>query len=171
MIARPCRDMLLRVFRAFQRAAADGGTVLAQRESGDLRVHATARCIHIQLRVAVLRNSPAFRGLRSAPPPSAAALAPWRSSAARLRHFFGVVGSHPLVRLGLPPPSRAAHPATPRRRQAASLPRGRSARACGEPASPPSLNEPPSPSKPPHLPFRPAFATQPQYSHYLEKSR
>ena len=44
-----------------------------------------------------------------------------------LRHFFGLVVSHPLVRPGLPPPLLAAHPAMLRRRNTAFSPRGRSA--------------------------------------------
>ena len=41
--------------------------------AGDLRVHATARSIHIQLRVAVLRNSPRPASVRSATAPTATA--------------------------------------------------------------------------------------------------
>ena len=122
-----CCAALCRVVLAFQCAAAVGGTVLTQRESGDLRVHAAARCIHIQLRVAVLRKSPAFRGLRSASPPTAAAhgtsggvrrhgFAISSGSSARTRSF-GSSSRHlrprPIPRRrvgGMPPPCLAGAP-------------------------------------------------------------
>ena len=44
-----------------------------------------------------------------------------------LRHFFGLVVSHPLARLDLPPHLLADHPAMLRRRNTSSSPRGRSA--------------------------------------------
>ena len=66
---------------AFQCAACFAATVLARREMADSRVLATARHIHICLRVAVLRDSSHFRGFRPAAAPTVTALGTLGSSA------------------------------------------------------------------------------------------
>ena len=87
-------------------AATVVGTVLAQRQNGDLRVRATARRMHIRRRVAVLRKSPVFRGLRPASPPTAAALGTFGCSS----RCCGASVSLPFPAPPLPAPSRRYAP-------------------------------------------------------------
>ena len=81
---------------AFQRAACFAATVLARREMADSRVLATARHIHICLRVAVLRDSSHFRGFRSAGGGEA-------SRAWHPREFGAVLGVSASLPLPAPP--------------------------------------------------------------------
>ena len=120
--------------------------------AGDLRVHATTRSIHIQLRVAVLRNSPRPASVRSATAPTATA------------HVTLVAfGGTTFVFLRARRPATTHRAASSRRLRArpiprcivagipASSPRGRSARASAEPSPPDGLLQDSDPSKPPAL--------------------
>ena len=115
-----------------------------------LRVHATARSIHIQLRVAVLRSPPRPESLRSA------------SAAKQTAHGTLVAfGGTTFVFLRARRPATTHRAASSRRLRArpiprcivagipASSPRGRSARASAEPSPPNGLLQSASSSKPP----------------------
>ena len=102
---------------AVQRAVAFGATVLARRETVDSRVLATSRQSRDCLRVAVLRDSPRFRGFRSAAAPIATAHATLVAFVASL----GLSVSFPFRVLPLPRFCLAICGAMLRRRNTAFL--------------------------------------------------
>ena len=113
---------------------------------GDLRVHATARCIHIQLRVAVLRNSPSICfGVLGCGPDRGRAWHLWSSSAARPAPFLRARRLAP-ARAPRPPDAFARGPSRDASSAGYRLLASRAYRGkCAAPALAPSLNEPPRP--------------------------
>ena len=113
---------------------------------GDLRVHATARCIHIQLRVAVLRNSPSICfGVRGCGPDRGRAWHLWSSSAARPTPFLRARRLEP-ARAPRPPAAFARGPSRDASSAEYRLLASRAFRGkCAAPALAHSLNEPPPP--------------------------
>ena len=117
---------------------------------GVLRVHATARSIHIQLRVAVLRSPPRPESLRSAGGgETSRACHPVRVRRHDLRLSSGSSSRNRSQPLGLPRPASAICGAIRRRRDTAFLVSLASVGAVREPAARLSLLQSDSPSKPP----------------------
>ena len=137
----------------------------------DLRVHATARRMHIRRRVAVLRNSARPASVR----PAAAAVV---AAFCTLAEFGGTAFAFLRARRLAPAPRAAAPAALPRHlRRGASSPEYRllaplaSGGQCREPLWRVSLNEPPSPSKPPHPSMRQVCIPQPLHLPLHEKTQ
>ena len=112
------------------------------REMADSRVLATARHIHICLRVAVLRDSPHFRGFRPAAAPTVAA----HGTSGRVRRGARGLGLSPVPCASAPAVFAAIRAAMLRRRDTASSPCDVSHRASGEPRRRMSLSSALAPS-------------------------
>jgi hypothetical protein len=123
---------------AFPACGFVSGNRARPREMADSRVLATARHIHICLRVAVLRDSSHFRGFRPASARNKAA----HGTSGRVRRAASHLGLAPAPRAVSPGVFTALRAAMLRRRNTAFLPCDAYHRASAEPSRRVSLSSP-----------------------------